>query len=424
MIKETIISVTGLGYVGLPVALAFAAHFKVIGFDINLKRITELQQGHDSNNDVAADAFDGKEVLFTNEIEDLQQADFHIVAVPTSIDAHQTPDLSALERASITIGQVIKKGDCVVYESTVYPGCTEEFCVPLIEKQSGLAAHTDFMVGYSPERINPGDRVRTIENVVKIVAGSTPEALQKVKEVYAKIVAAGLCEVSNIKVAEAAKALENTQRDLNIALMNEMSMICERLGINTYEVIDAAATKWNFLRFQPGLVGGHCIGIDPFYLTHKAKALGYDPAIILSGRKVNDQMGNYIAHKTVQQLARTGKSISEARILVMGITFKEDISDIRNSKVTDIVKELQQYGISPDITDPYAAADKLEHEYGLILTEPKPSYDAIVLAVAHTPYLHFTKEDFAKMAPEGCLFVDVKGKFKSKIPNNFSYWSL
>lgn len=419
-----IISVTGLGYVGLPVALAFARHFQVIGFDLNEKRVQELQQKIDRNKDTLPEDFENVNITFTSQSGDLAAAQFHIVAVPTSIDNHQIPNLNPLRTASENIGKILKKGDYVVYESTVYPSCTETFCLPILQQHSGLQVGKDFKLGYSPERINPGDRTHTLQNVTKIVAGSDTEALATISSVYSRVVQAGLCEVSSIQVAEAAKILENTQRDLNIALMNEMAMICHQLDINTQEVIDAAATKWNFLRFTPGLVGGHCIGIDPYYMTYKAKEIGYEPRVILSGRQINDSMGRYIAQQVIQQLVKMGKVITTAKVLVMGVTFKENISDTRNSKVIDIIKTLQTFNVQIDITDPHALPDLLEKEYQLTLTaELSNDYDAVIVAVPHQAYLKLTEEDLLKYAKENALLVDVKNIFKNKI-QKMAYWSL
>jgi len=344
--KQKTIAVIGLGYVGLPIALAFAKKFKVIGFDISAERIALMQNGIDPSGELPTEEFQGKDILFSSKEADLANAHFFIVAVPTPIDKHTQPDLTALKAASRTVGRAIKLGDYVVYESTVYPGCTEEDCVPIIEKESGLTAIKDFKIGYSPERINPGDKEHTLTTIIKVVSGCSPESLQTIADVYSSIVVPGVYKASSIKVAEAAKVIENTQRDLNIALMNELSLIFDKLKINTYEVLEAAGTKWNFLRFSPGLVGGHCIGVDPYYLTYKAKAVGYDPRIILSGRALNDNMGAYIAQKTVKRLIRLGKNVAKCKVLVLGATFKENVADIRNSKVADLVIDLLDFGIN------------------------------------------------------------------------------
>lgn len=423
--KERLIAVIGLGYVGLPIALEFARKTKVIGFDINEERVRMMQNHQDPSHELEPEAFEGTDILFTANPEDLRQASFFIVAVPTPIDSHAMPELRPLLSASETVGKVLKKGDYVVYESTVYPGCTEDDCVPLLEKFSGLKAYTDFKVGYSPERINPGDREHTITKITKVVSGNDAEALENVAKVYEMIVEAGVYRAASIKVAEAAKVIENTQRDLNIALMNELSQIFNRMGINTYDVLDAAGTKWNFLKFTPGLVGGHCIGVDPYYLTYKAKSLGFNPQVILSGRNTNDTMGAYIAKNIAQHLAKSGKELSKSRALVLGATFKENVSDIRNTKVVDVVNELAAYGMSVDITDPKASAEEFLHEYHIRLAAgPQGTYDAIVLAVSHQEYKNLSEADFLSMsAGNHTLLADLKGLFKGKI-NQMRYWSL
>ena len=350
--KETKLAVLGLGYVGLPIALAFARKVPVIGFDINEYRIKMMQNNEDPSRELAAEEFEGCDIKFTVDIEDLKEATFYIVAVPTPVDEHKVPDLNPIYAASETISKVLKKGDYVVYESTVYPGCTEEDCLPILESGSGLKLNTDFKLGYSPERINPGDKEHTLANIIKVVSGSDEEALETVAEAYSLVVDAGVHKAPSIKVAEAAKIIENTQRDLNIALMNELSMIFDRLEINTFDVLEAAGTKWNFLKFYPGLVGGHCIGVDPYYLTYKAIELGYDPQVILSGRNINDAMGAVIAKKTVQSIIKNGKEVAKSRVLIMGATFKENVNDIRNSKVVDVVRD-----------DGAAAGDFGAHEF-------------------------------------------------------------
>ena len=351
-LQNTFISVTGLGYVGLPIALAFGRKFPVVGFDINTSRIEMMQEGIDPSGEITSAEFAGVNIEFSANPAFLRKANFHIVAVPTPIDAHTMPDLGPLLSATATIANVLKPGDYVVFESTTYPACTEEDCVPILEEISGLKMGKDFKVGFSPERINPGDKEHTLANVIKVVSGNDSEALEFISAVYGSIVEAGIYQASSIKVAEAAKIIENTQRDLNIALMNEISMICDRLKINTFEVLEAAGTKWNFLKFTPGLVGGHCIGVDPYYLTYKSKALGHDPKIILAGRYTNDQMPGYIAKKTVQKVVKQGKSPSESRVLVLGATFKEGVSDVRNSKVAELVQELKAYSLQVDVVDP------------------------------------------------------------------------
>lgn len=422
--KEARLAVIGLGYVGLPIALAFARKIKVVGFDINKKRV-ELMRNHiDPSEELSKDEFKGCDIHFTADIDDLRDVNFFIVAVPTPIDEHNRPDLSPLLGASKTVGKVLKKGDYVVFESTVYPGCTEEDCVPILEKQSGLKFIQDFKVGYSPERINPGDREHTITKILKVVSGCDLESLEVVAKVYELIVEPGVHRASSIKVAEAAKIIENTQRDLNIALMNELSIIFNRLGINTYEVLEAAGTKWNFLPFRPGLVGGHCIGVDPYYLTYKAEEIGYHAKVINSGRYVNDSMGFYAAKQTVKRILNTGKNIAGARVLVMGATFKEDVSDIRNSKVYDVVKELQSYRAEVEVVDPLANSEELKHEYGFgLVVKPKGKYDAVIVAVNHKPYTKLTEADFQKLLTKEGLLVDLKGIYRGKI-QKIGYWSF
>jgi UDP-N-acetyl-D-glucosamine/UDP-N-acetyl-D-galactosamine dehydrogenase len=422
--QQAAISVTGLGYVGLPIALAFARKVKVIGFDINAQRVEMLRRHQDPSGEMTATDFEETQIHFTADPAELKQADFHVVCVPTPIDVHTMPDLRPLLAACHTLGKVLKKGDYVVFESTVYPGCTEEDCVPVLEEMSGLKLNEDFFVGYSPERINPGDKEHTLARIRKVVAGSTPEVAQEIARVYELVVEAGIHVASSIKVAEAAKIIENTQRDLNIALMNELSMIFDRMHINTYEVLAAAGTKWNFLPFTPGLVGGHCIGVDPYYLTYKSKALGHDPKVILSGRQINDGMAAYIAKKTVQLLAHLGKDIVKTKVLVMGATFKENVSDIRNSKVADMVLELRAFNIQVDVIDPHASHEEIAHEYGFELSEkPSGDYDAVILAVAHQEYKNMQESDFQKLCREDAVFIDVKGIFREKI-KQMAYWSL
>jgi UDP-N-acetyl-D-galactosamine dehydrogenase len=422
--KQKQVAIIGLGYVGLPIALAFAKKIKVIGFDINRDRVALMREGIDPSGELAGEDFLDCDISFTHDAQDLRKASFFIVAVPTPIDSHTMPDLKPLLSASRTVGKALKKGDYVVFESTVYPGCTEEDCIPILEQESGLTFRKDFKVGYSPERINPGDREHTLTKITKVVSGCGPESLEVVAKVYELVVEAGVHKASSIKVAEAAKIIENTQRDLNIALMNELSMIFDKLKINTYEVLEAAGTKWNFLRFSPGLVGGHCIGVDPYYLTYKSKELGHDPKVILSGRQINDGMGAYVAKRTVQLMAKQGKDIVKSRVLVMGATFKENVEDIRNSKVADVVNELTSFGVHVDIVDPHANSDELKHEYGFGLTkEPYSYYDAIVLAVSHKEYSNQNESYFQSMAAPNAVFIDVKGIYRNKI-KNLQYWSL
>jgi UDP-N-acetyl-D-glucosamine/UDP-N-acetyl-D-galactosamine dehydrogenase len=421
--KEASVAVIGLGYVGLPIALAFAKKIRVIGFDINAERVELMKKGIDPSNELDKKEFKGADILFTHKLEDLKKAKFFIVAVPTPIDEHNLPDLKPLLAASGTVGKVLKKGDYVVFESTVYPGCTEEDCIPVLEKLSGLKYIQDFKVGYSPERINPGDKEHTITKILKVVSGCDKESLDVIAKVYEIIVEPGTHRASSIKVAEAAKIIENTQRDVNIALMNELSIIFNKMGINTYDVLAAAGTKWNFLRFSPGLVGGHCIGVDPYYLTHKAESLGYHARVINSGRYVNDSMGFYVAKNLVKKIIAAGKNISKSRVLIMGATFKEDVSDIRNSKVADIVKELKSYGVKVDIVDPHADSGELKHEYGFGLSKLGKDYDGVIVAVNHKEYKTLQEKDFQKLLSKKGVLVDVKGMYKGNI-KTLQYWSL
>ena len=423
--KESKLAVIGLGYVGLPIALEFARKIKVVGFDINQDRVDLMQKQIDPSNELEASAFDGCDIHFSADINDLKDVQFFIVAVPTPIDDANLPNLRPLLGASGTVGKVLKKGDYVVFESTVYPGCTEEDCIPILEAESGLKFKEDFKVGYSPERINPGDKEHTLQNVIKVVSGCCDESLEEIAKTYELVVAAGVHRATTIKVAEAAKIIENTQRDLNIALMNELSIIFNKLKINTFDVLEAAGTKWNFLKFSPGLVGGHCIGVDPYYLTHKAQQAGYHSKVITSGRYVNDSMGAYIADQAVKKIIAQGKHIQDARVLVMGATFKEDVSDIRNSKVIDVVNELKSFLVHVDLVDPHASSDEMFHEYGIGLIEkPANDYDAIIVAVNHQEYKSISENDFKGLLKDGKgLFVDIKGIFKNKI-KDLEYWSL
>ncbi|MCW3086116.1 MAG: UDP-N-acetyl-D-galactosamine dehydrogenase [Bacteroidetes bacterium] len=422
--KEAKIAVIGLGYVGLPIALAFAKKVKVIGFDINEERVKMMQNHVDPSQELEATDFENCDIEFTASIEVLRQANFFIVAVPTPIDEHNLPDLKPLLGASRSVGKALKKGDYVVYESTVYPGCTEEDCIPVLEEMSGLKFKTDFKVGYSPERINPGDKEHTITKILKVVSGCDEESLEVIAETYKIIVEPGVYKAASIKVAEAAKIIENTQRDVNIALMNELSIIFSRIGINTYDVLEAAGTKWNFLKFSPGLVGGHCIGVDPYYLTYKAEELGYHARVINSGRYVNDSMGFYVAKQTVKKIIAAKKNISESRVLVMGATFKENVSDIRNSKVADVIKEFKSFGVHVDIVDPYADSAELNHEYGFgLAASVGKGYDAVVVAVNHKDYLTLDEKYYTSILSEGGILVDIKGILKGKI-KNLNYWSL
>lgn len=422
--KEKKIAIVGLGYVGLPLAMGFADKLSVIGYDINEGRLAKLREGIDPNGELESSQWKGKDIEFTSSVDKLKEASFYVIAVPTPIDQHNEPDLTPLLLATRTVASVLDPGDYVVYESTVYPGCTEEDCVPLLEEISGLKCKQDFKIGYSPERINPGDKVHTLKNTVKIVSGCDDEALSEIKQVYGLIIEAGLHQASSIRVAEAAKIIENTQRDVNIALMNELSIIFDRMGINTFDVLEAAGTKWNFLHFYPGLVGGHCIGVDPYYLVHKAKELQYHPKMINSGRFVNDSMGRYIAKKIVKKVLAQGKNILHARVLVMGITFKENVSDIRNSKVVDMVREFMDFGAVVDVVDPYASPLAVEQEYGIELKErPGKDYDAIVVAVAHKDYILLDENYFISLSNEKAVLGDIKGLYRRKI-KNMAYWSL
>ena len=414
--KKEKLAVIGLGYVGLPIALEFAKKMSVIGFDINAKRIEMMKQGIDPSNELEKEAFDGCDITFTNSLDLLREARFFIVAVPTPVDEHNVPDLTPVQKASETIGKVIKKGDYVVFESTVYPGCTEEDCLPIVEKLSGLKNIEDFKSGYSPERINPGDKNHTLSSIIKVVSGCDAESLDVIAKVYEMVVKAGVHRASSIKVAEAAKIIENTQRDLNIALMNELSIIFDKMGINTYEVLEAAGTKWNFLKFFPGLVGGHCIGVDPYYLTYKASELGYNSRVILAGRHINDNMSNYLARKVVQHIIKNVDDVKSAKVLVMGATFKENVSDIRNSKVADVVKELQSFFLNVDVVDPYADSEELKHEYGFGLTEKAgDGYDAVIVTVCHQPYANLDETYFESISKPNAIIADLKGTYRNKI---------
>ena len=423
--KEATLAVIGLGYVGLPIALEFSKKIKVIGFDINQERVDLMKNKIDPSNELIASDFEGCDIQFTTSLDDLKDVQFFIVAVPTPIDGSNLPNLAPLLGASSTVGKVLKKGDYVVFESTVYPGCTEEDCIPVLEKESGLIFKKDFMVGYSPERINPGDKEHTLKNVIKVVSGCCSVSLDEIAKTYELVVDAGVHRATTIKVAEAAKIIENTQRDLNIALMNELSIIFNKLKINTFDVLEAAGTKWNFLKFSPGLVGGHCIGVDPYYLTHKAAQAGYHSKVITSGRYVNDSMGFYIAKQTVKKIIAQGKHIQDAKVLVMGATFKEDVSDIRNSKVIDVINELKSFLVHVDILDPHASSIEMEKEYGVSLIEKANNdYDAIIVAVNHKEYNNMTEMNFKSLLKNGeGIFVDVKGIFKGKI-KELEYWSL
>jgi len=413
-----------LGYVGLPIALEFARKVSVIGFDINPQRVELMKKGIDPSNELQKEAFDGCDIVFTSSPDTLKEARFFIVAVPTPVDEHNVPDLTPVKKASETVGKVIRKGDYVVFESTVYPGCTEEDCLPIIEKLSGLKNVTDFKLGYSPERINPGDKNHTLSSIVKVVSGCDAVSLKEIAKTYELVVKAGVHRASSIKVAEAAKIIENTQRDLNIALMNELSIIFNMMNINTYEVLEAAGTKWNFLKFHPGLVGGHCIGVDPYYLTYKANELGYDAEVILAGRNINDNMAKYVAKTVIQHIIKNTDDVKKAKVLVKGATFKENVSDIRNSKVADMVKALKSYYVNVDVEDPHADSDELKHEYGFGLAEKTGNdYDAVIVAVPHHDYRELGDEYFTAITKPHGLVADLKGTYRNKI-NNRPYWSL
>lgn len=425
---KRIVSVVGLGYVGLPVAVAFGKKSRTIAFDINERRLAELASGNDKTGEVNNLDLKSADLLYTNKIEDLRKADFHIVAVPTPVDSANQPDMSLVVKASATVGKALKRGDIVVYESTVYPGATEEDCVPVLEKESGLKCGVDFKVGYSPERINPGDKEHTFTKITKVVSGQDNECLEIVAEVYGSVLEAGVHKAATIKVAEAAKVIENTQRDINIALMNELALIFDRMGISTNDVLEAAGTKWNFLRFKPGLVGGHCIGVDPYYLTHKAEKVGYIPQVILSGRRINDSMGKFIAQKTVKEMIRSGHNVSGARITVLGITFKEDCPDLRNSKVADIINELKDYGLEVQVSDPLADKEEAAHEYGVSLTsfkDLKPA-DAVIAAVAHRDFKRLTPKELLAITRGKPVLADVKSIWKPEAIRAAGavYWSL
>jgi len=419
--KKAKLAVIGLGYVGLPIALEFAKRISVIGFDINMKRIEMMRNSQDPSKEVDAKEFEGRDIVFTNNLDVLKEARFFIVAVPTPVDKYNVPDLKPLMGASTTVGKALKKGDYVVYESTTYPGCTEEDCQPVLEKLSGLKMGTGFKLGYSPERINPGDKKNTLKTVVKVVSGCDDESLDEIAKTYELVVDAGVHRASSIKVAEASKIVENTQRDLNISLMNELSMIFDRMGINTFDVIEAAGTKWNFLKFHPGLVGGHCIGVDPYYLTYKAAALGYDSKVISSSRSINDDMAKYVARKIITHVL---KNSNEPRVLVKGVTFKENVSDIRNSKIVDTVKELLLFNIHVDVEDPYAQGEEVHEEYGLKLcSKEEKDYDAVIITVPHKPYMNLDDDYFKSITKDKAVIADLKGIYKSKIKSR-EYWSL
>lgn len=422
--KKIKMAVIGLGYVGLPLALEFAKHFSVIGYDISQRNLKLLQNNIDPSNELGEESFKNRDIVFTSNSEELREAGFFIIAVPTPIDKYNKPDLRPLLSATLTVANVLSPGDYVIYESTVYPGCTYEECVPLLERVSGLRMRRDFKVGYSPERINPGDAEHSLQNTIKIVSACDEESLDVTARVYESVVTAGVHKAPDIRVAEAAKIIENTQRDVNIALMNELSILFNRMGINTFDVIKAAATKWNFVPYTPGLVGGHCIGVDPYYMVHKANELKYHPQMIASGRFVNDSMGGYIAKQTVKKLLSNDLPLLRAKVLIMGVTYKENVSDIRNSKVADIVKELQSFRVAVDVVDPKADPHAVEEEYQIkLLSQPAGKYHAVIVAVAHREYIQMTENDFKQLLDPKGLVVDIRGVFKETI-KELRYWSL
>ncbi len=428
MTHNRTVSVIGLGYVGLPVAVAFGKHKRTVGFDINAARIAELKAGHERTGEVTTDELQSADILFTDSLDELRLADFHIVAVPTPVDDAKQPDLTPMLKASETVGKALKSGDIVVYESTVYPGVTEEECVPVLEKISGLVCGKDFTVGYSPERINPGDKEHTFTKIKKVVAGQDAKTLEIVAQVYESVVTAGVHRAPNIKTAEAAKVIENTQRDLNIALMNELALIFDRMGIDTTDVLEAAGTKWNFLPFRPGLVGGHCIGVDPYYLTHKAEKAGYIPQVILAGRRINDGMGSFIAQRTVKEMIHAGHNVLGATVTVLGLTFKENCPDLRNSKVIDIIRELQDYGINVQVCDPLADPAEALREYSVTLVpfEKLKTAEALVVAVAHQQYRELSVETLRGLMNSDPLLIDIKGVYNriDLIKSEIKAWRL
>ena len=430
--REEKISLVGLGYVGMPIAVAFAKKADVIGFDISNEKVELYKKGIDPTKEVGDDVIRETTVEFTADESKLKEAKFHIVAVPTPVNADHTPDLRPVESASRTVGRNLTKGSIVVFESTVYPGVTDDICIPILEKESGMKCGEDFKVGYSPERINPGDKVHRLETIVKVVAGMDEESLDVIAKIYELVVDAGVHRAESIKVAEAAKVIENSQRDINIAFMNELSIIFNKMGIDTKAVLKAAGTKWNFLNFSPGLVGGHCIGVDPYYLTYKAEQLGYHSQIILSGRRINDDMGKYVVENLIKNLIKADVPVKDAKVAILGFTFKENCPDTRNTRVIDIVNELKEYGLTPMIADPEADAEEAKHEYGIVFdsVEDIKGMDAVVIAVGHDQFLKFTQEDFNKMFKEGSneskVLLDIKGILDRKEyeVEGYKYWRL
>lgn len=422
--KQKKLAVVGLGYVGLPIALEFARKFSVIGFDINTSRVALMQRGEDPSQELGPEEFEGRDIVFTSDADRLKEAHFFVIAVPTDIDEHKVPNLRPLKSASEYVGKALKRGDYVVYESTVYPGCTEEDCLPILEKHSGFSVNQDFKLGYSPERIVPGDKSKPLRQILKIVSGSDDESSLEIEKVYGAIIEAGIYRASSIKVAEAAKVIENTQRDLNISLMNELSIIFDRMGIDTQEVIRAASTKWNFLKFYPGLVGGHCIGVDPYYLLHKSVELGYEPQVILSGRRINDGMPAWVAKKLIQLLIQREKNPGRAKVLVLGITFKENVADIRNSKVAALIHELQEFSVNVHVADPMASPNEVAHEYKLTLVDKfSTDYDAVVVAVAHREYAAYDMNFYKSIMGKNPILMDLKAIYENSDPE-VCYWRL
>jgi len=428
--RDEKISLIGLGYVGMPIAVAFAKKVEVIGFDINKGKVDLYNEGIDPTKEVGNDAIKSTTVFFTSDEKKLRNAKFHIVAVPTPVNDDHTPDLRPIKSASQTLGRNLTKGSIVVYESTVYPGVTEDICVPILEKESGLKCGKDFKVGYSPERINPGDKSHRLETIIKVVSGMDEESLDIIAKVYGLVVEAGVHKADSIKVAEAAKVIENSQRDINIAFMNELSIIFNKMGIDTKAVLKAAGTKWNFLNFSPGLVGGHCIGVDPYYLTYKAEQLGYHSQIILSGRRINDDMGRYVAENLIKSLIKVDLPVKDAKVAILGFTFKENCPDTRNTRVIDIVNELKEYGVNPIIADPEADAEEAEHEYGIAFTpvEDIKDIDAVIIAVGHDQFLKLSEEDYGKMfrSDSNKVLLDIKGILDRNVYQaaGYKYWRL
>ena len=422
--KERTLGVIGLGYVGLPLALEFAKHFRVVGFDISEERVAMMREGRDPSDELGPEAFENKDITYTTDPLALKDVGFYVVAVPTDITESKVPNLVPLQKSSETVAKTLQAGDYVVYESTVYPGCTEEVCIPILEQGSGLRAVTDFKYGYSPERINPGDKEHTVATILKITSGCDDESAEVIDQVYQRVITAGTYRAESVKVAEAAKVIENTQRDLNISLMNELAIVFDRLDIDTEAVLKAAGTKWNFIPLRPGLVGGHCIGVDPYYLLHKARQVDIEPEVIAAGRRINDKMPAWIAKKIIIGLSRQGKSPSECRVLVLGVTFKENVSDIRNSKVVDLVRELEDYHIAVEVVDPHAESAHLQAEYGLELSQPTGKYDAVVACVKHDAFVDASQAWLLNLLKEDGLVFDLKGMVAWGRDLGQRYWKL